>query len=551
MKKVFGYIRVSTVKQGTGVSLQAQKEAIIRYAEKHQLEIIEWFEEQETAAKQGRPLFTKMMKLIRSGKSRGVIIHKIDRGARNLKDWGVLGDLIDEGYEIHFAHESLDMDTRGGRLAADIQAVIASDYIRNLREETQKGITGRLKQGFYPFRAPIGYVNNGGGKVKTIDSIKGPIVKKAFLLYSSNKYNLEKLCSKMQELGLTNEIGNKISITSMSKILNNPFYAGILKVNAKTYQGIHEPLISPSTFTQVQNILTGKTNSQGLKHNFLFRRYVKCESCRYSLIGERQKGNVYYRCHSKICQIKTIREELLEMELHKVINKVQLSKDEGKVLDELLLKAQSNWINIQSGIEESLNLQHSKASQKMDKLTDALLDSLIEKEIFEQKKKKIIFEIQDINQRREKISSEKDNIFKKAKNYIELAKSVRKSYLNGNPEDKRDMLKIITSNFTINQNNLMFTIKSPFAEIANRYNSTECAPSRDVPRIKFANLASTNDHVIDNTKLKTDIPADSKMNGTLNIPMDKEKLIESMQSLLDLILSKVEKLEDLKSNSNQ
>lgn len=33
MKKVYGYIRVSTVKQGTGVSLQEQKEAIIRYAE--------------------------------------------------------------------------------------------------------------------------------------------------------------------------------------------------------------------------------------------------------------------------------------------------------------------------------------------------------------------------------------------------------------------------------------------------------------------------------------------------------------------------------------
>jgi len=43
MKRVFGYIRVSTVKQGTGVSLQEQKEAIIRYAEKHQLNIIEWF----------------------------------------------------------------------------------------------------------------------------------------------------------------------------------------------------------------------------------------------------------------------------------------------------------------------------------------------------------------------------------------------------------------------------------------------------------------------------------------------------------------------------
>lgn len=84
------------------------------------------------------------------------------------------------------------------------------------------------------------------------------------------------------------------------------------------------------------------------------------------------------------------------------------------------------------------------------------------------------------------------------------------------------MLKIITSNFTINQKNLMFTIKSPFAEIANRHNSLQCAPSRDVPRIKFANLASNKDHVIDNTKLNVDIPADSKMNGSINILVNKE-----------------------------
>lgn len=171
MKKVYGYIRVSTVKQGNGVSLQEQKEAIVRYAEKHDLNIVEWFEELETAAKQGRPLFTRMMKFLRTGKSAGVIIHKIDRSARNLKDWAALGDLIDDGIDVHFAHESLDMDTRGGRLAADIQAVIASDYIRNLRDEALKGLYGRLKQGLYPFGAPVGYINRGGGQLKTIDPI--------------------------------------------------------------------------------------------------------------------------------------------------------------------------------------------------------------------------------------------------------------------------------------------------------------------------------------------------------------------------------------------
>ncbi len=38
-----------------------------------------------------------MLKLLRSGKAAGVVIHKIDRSARNLKDWTDLGDIIDQG----------------------------------------------------------------------------------------------------------------------------------------------------------------------------------------------------------------------------------------------------------------------------------------------------------------------------------------------------------------------------------------------------------------------------------------------------------------------
>jgi site-specific DNA recombinase len=134
MNQFFGYIRVSTAKQGEqGVSLRQQRDAIERYAQRNSLEIIRWFEEQETAAKRGRPVFGEMMKLLRKKRIAGVIIHKIDRSARNLKDWADLGELIDSGIDVRFANESLDLSSRGGRLSADIQAVVAADYIRNLR----------------------------------------------------------------------------------------------------------------------------------------------------------------------------------------------------------------------------------------------------------------------------------------------------------------------------------------------------------------------------------------------------------------------------------
>src|SRR5258706_3001267 len=189
MKVFYGYIRVSTARQGEdGVSLEHQRDAIERYATKNNLEIAKWFTEQETAAKRGRPLFGQMLKALRGGKATGVIIHKIDRSARNLKDWADLGELIDAGLEVHFANESLDLHSRGGRLSADIQAVVAANYIRNLREETIKGFYGRLKQGLYPRPAVIGYQDQGPGLPKLADPVQPPLVRLAFEQYATGNF---------------------------------------------------------------------------------------------------------------------------------------------------------------------------------------------------------------------------------------------------------------------------------------------------------------------------------------------------------------------------
>src|SRR5947208_8726274 len=227
MQGYIGYTRVSTTKQGEGVSLEVQKDAISRYGERNQFQIGLWLEEMETAAKRGRPVFNRAMKLLRQGKHQGIILHKLDRGARNLKDWAEIGELADKGIEVHFVNESLDLQSRGGRLSADIQAVVATDYIRNLREETRKGFYGRLKQGLYPLRAPIGYLDNGKGKAKTIDHFKGPLVRRGFELYATARYSLETLGPELYRMGLRNHNGGRVTRTGLSTLLNNPFYIGI------------------------------------------------------------------------------------------------------------------------------------------------------------------------------------------------------------------------------------------------------------------------------------------------------------------------------------
>ena len=265
-KTFYGYIRVSTARQGErGVSLQEQRASIERFAAQRGITISRWFEERETAAKTGRPVWNEMLRLLRKRSAAGVVIHKIDRGVRNGRDWVDLTELVDRGLiELYFANEGLDLTNRGGRLSADLQAVVAADYIRNLREEALKGINGRLKQGILPLPAPVGYLDCGAGKPKAIDPVKGPLVRRAFELYATGRYNLHTLQAELRRAGLRNRRGGEVSINGLSTVLRNPFYIGLIRVKRRkeTYEGAHDPLIRKSLFDQVQAVLDGKLSAR-------------------------------------------------------------------------------------------------------------------------------------------------------------------------------------------------------------------------------------------------------------------------------------------------
>ncbi len=315
-KTFFAYIRVSTAKQGTqGSSLQEQRGAIEAYAQRNGIAIVEWFEERVTAAKRGRSVFARMLKSLEKGDARGIIIHKIDRSARNLRDWADLADLIDRGAEIHFAHDALDLRSRGGRLSADIQAVVAADFIRNLREETRKGFYGRLKQGFYPLRAPVGYLDQGRGQAKAVDPIRGPLVRQAFELYATGDYSFHKLQAELHQRGLRGCKGNIISLNGLTTMLNNPFYVGLIRIRktGEFFQGAHPSLITKALYDRVQSILRGNRIGTPYKNDFIFRRLIRCSGCGRSLIGERQKGRyIFYRCHTVGCPGACLKESAID-----------------------------------------------------------------------------------------------------------------------------------------------------------------------------------------------------------------------------------------------
>lgn len=485
MKKFFGYIRVSTAKQGEhGVSLQEQQDAISHFAERNGLTILAWFEERETAAKRGRRVFNEMLRQLRQGKADGVIIHKIDRSARNLRDWADLGELLDRGIEVQFANESLDLQTRGGRLSADIQAVVAADYIRNLREETRKGFYGRIKQGLFPLPAPVGYIDQGKGKPKEFDPVRAPLVRRAFELYSTAKYALQELAEEMYRRGLRNRRGGRVTVSGFSILLNNPFYVGLIKLKSsgEIFQGAHQPLIPASLFNRVQQVLNGKATARFQRYDFSFSRLLTCKTCKYSLVGERQKGYTYYRCHTRGCPPTCVREEAVEHEFVRLFAPLEFSAEEKEYVSRKVEALREEWVNEYQSATSAMGLRLDNLQNRLGRLTDAYLDGVIDKEIFEERKSVLLMERREIEEHLDRLKENDQSIPNQLEKFLELAGSVNLRYQLSISEERRELLKIVTSNREVEGKTLYFSLSFPFREVANRLKNTNGVPFRKIPR---------------------------------------------------------------------
>ncbi len=445
MKHVYGYIRVSTAKQGEGVSLEAQKEAIQAFADRRDLIIAQWFEEKETAAKSGRKVFTEMMKQLKAGKADGLVIHKIDRSARNLKDWAAIGELSDLGIEVFFATETLDFRSRGGRLTADIQAVIAADYIRNLREETIKGIRGRLKQGLYPFKAPIGYRDNGPGQPKTPDPQRAHLIKAAFKLYASGQYSFDALLSELDRRGLRTRQGARLGRTAIEQILRNPFYCGLmfLRQSGETFPGVHEPLISAALFEQVQALKDDRTIKKVVRHDYPFRRLFKCRDCGASMVAERQRGHVYYRCHTRGCPTTTIRQEAIDAGVAAIFETLHIPDAAIQRVSHMI-----DGFAAEDGLQaalQGLDAQIAQLCDRAERLTDAMIDRIIAQDVYQDRRQKLEIERRHLAEEREHLASETFT-GKDVEKFLEHVKSLARAYEISEGGEKRQLIEIATSN---------------------------------------------------------------------------------------------------------
>ena len=367
------YTRVSTKEQTENFSLSSQEKVCKEYAEKQGWKVIGIFQEQGESAKTADR--TQLLKLLtfcakNKGKIDAILIYKVDRISRNSADYQAIKAALSRcGVVIRAATETID-ETPQGKFMENVFAAIAQLDNDNRAERTIAGLKERVRQGLWAWSPPIGYRNTTSGLA--IDKEKAPFVKKAFELYSTGNYTIRDIARMFNKWGIRTKNDCKVLPQTVTKILENKLYIGVLEVKKWGYEaeGVHERIISPELFYKVRAVREGKsfTAVPRLVNNpeFPLRGIAKCYSCHKFLTGSNSTGRTkkyaYYHC---LCGNIRVRKEVLEDNFLYFLKQIQPNEDfitlfKGILLEVWKMKQRSVLVDIQK-IDKDINLlKHMK-----------------------------------------------------------------------------------------------------------------------------------------------------------------------------------------------
>jgi len=148
--KVIGYIRVSTDEQANhGHSLAAQEAKLRAYAELYELDLVDLVVDAGQSAKTlNRPGLQQALAALEAGQAEGILIAKLDRLTRSVRDLGHLLEVyFERRFQLMCVAEQLDTRSAAGRLVANILAAVGQWEREAIGERTRTALQHKKAQG--------------------------------------------------------------------------------------------------------------------------------------------------------------------------------------------------------------------------------------------------------------------------------------------------------------------------------------------------------------------------------------------------------------------
>jgi site-specific DNA recombinase len=147
-RRVIGYVRVSPRPTETGLSIEAQTSQIRTYAKLYNLELVELIvDDRESAKTIERPGLARAFALIDAGEADGILVAKLDRLTRSVRD---LGDLLDRRFRraaLLSVAEQVDTSNPSGRLVLNVLVSVAQWEREAISERTAAALAAKAARG--------------------------------------------------------------------------------------------------------------------------------------------------------------------------------------------------------------------------------------------------------------------------------------------------------------------------------------------------------------------------------------------------------------------
>ena len=297
------YGRVSSEEQVKGTSLANQKEIGLSWlvSQGHPVRRI-ILDEAASGKDLDRPGMRQLLAEIESGQVLGVVVSKLDRLSRNLKDTLHLMDEFDR-LQVKFAcvRDPIDTSCASGRVFFQIRSAFAEFERGTISERQTSSIAHRRSKGLFTGGiVPLGLRSIGpkGGRTLEVDPVMGPIIALCWTKVLEGA-SLRDLVAYLKAAGATTRWKVDWSISTVSGLLHRGYARGTL-VDEETYDRVLRKLAERWSPTRAKK--GGLAPEEHSPPNGATERLwplqgvCRCAACGASLVGTHGngKGGRYY-----------------------------------------------------------------------------------------------------------------------------------------------------------------------------------------------------------------------------------------------------------------
>ena len=401
-------------------SIDAQLRAIREYATKNNVVIVEeYIDRARSATTDNRPEFLRMIKEASQHTFDVVLVHKLDRFARNRRDSiGYRMELKRHGVSLISILEYLDDGSPESVILESVLEAMAEYYSLNLAREVNKGMKENALKGLHTGGLPpLGYDVDSDTRKLIINESEAAIVRLVFERVIEG-VGYRRIMEELNNKGYKSKVGNEFSGNSLNSILSNEKYIGTYvfnKLSSKDVDGkrnshkfkdeseiirienaIH-PIIEKEKFELVQQKMQGRKHmfSNRTIEAYLLTGKIFCGSCGGAYVGSRRNSgrdkhqlvtygcNIRYRKKSVCCANKEIRREYIEgYVLEKLSELVFNDKLIPLIVDEYnhyLLYQNTEMVQQKKELEKRIELLEKDIGSVINLLTRVASDALIKK----------------------------------------------------------------------------------------------------------------------------------------------------------------------------